>query len=260
MANISTRLQVGAADDGLIGGFIVSGDAPKRVLIRAIGPSLTGIDNALADPVLELHDATGALISSNDNWGNAPNKRDIINSTLAPSQPKESAILTTLPVAGTGSAYTAIVHGVGDTTGVGLVEIYDLDSGPGSSVLNISTRGNVQTGDNVLIGGLIVSGSGDQQVLVRAIGPSLANVGIADPLADPTLTLYDSQGTQIDFNDNWQDNPDAAAIEATTIPPSDPKEAAVLQTLAPGGYTAIVRGTGSAPTGTGLVEVYALSM
>ncbi len=150
-----------------------------------------------------------------------------------------------------------MIHGVNGTTGNGLVEVYDLDSGPSSSVLNISTRGKVQTGDNVMIGGFIIAGNGSQRVLVRAIGPSLANAGISNPLSDPTLTLYNSQGTQIDFNDNWQDNPDAAEIEATTIPPSDPKESAVLQTLTPGGYTAIVRGAGTA-TGTALVEVYAL--
>jgi hypothetical protein len=137
------------------------------------------------------------------------------------------------------------------------VEVYDLDSGPGSSVLNISTRGNVQTGDNVMIGGFIVAGNGSQRVLVRAIGPSLGAFGVADPLADPTLTLHDSDGTQIDFNDNWQDNPAQAEIEATMIAPTDPKESAVLQTLAPGAYTAIVQGAGGA-TGTGLVEVYVL--
>jgi cyclophilin family peptidyl-prolyl cis-trans isomerase len=258
MANISTRLQVGTGDDALIGGFIVLGNAPKRVIIRALGPSLTaqGVSGALSDPTLELHDGTGALISSNDNWEDAPNKRDIMN-TLAPTDPAESAILTTLPATSTGSAYTAVVYGVNGTTGNGLVEVYDLDSGPGSSVLNISTRGNVQTGDNVMIGGFIVTGNGSQRVLVRAIGPSLASAGISNPLSDPTLTLYNSQGTQIDFNDNWQDNPDAAEIGATGIPPQNDFESAVLQTLAPGGYTAIVRGVGTA-TGTALVEVYAL--
>ena len=258
-ANISTRLQVASGDDALIGGFIVLGDAPKRVLLRAIGPSLSaaGVSNALSNPTLELHDGSGALVASNDNWQNATNKRDIIDSGLAPGDPNESAILTTLASTGNGSAYTAVMHSVDGTSGIGLVEVYDLDSGPGSSLLNISTRGTVQTGDNVMIGGFIVAGNGSQQVLVRAIGPSLAAAGVADPLADPTLTLYDSQGTQIDFNDNWQDSPAQAEIEATMIPPNDPKESAVLPTLAPGGYTAIVRGAGSA-TGTGLVEVYVL--
>ena len=258
-ANISTRLQIGSGDDALIGGFIVLGDAPKRLMIRAIGPSLSGVGvtNALSNPTLELHDGTGALVASNDNWQYAPNKRDIMSSGLAPTDPNESAILTTLSATSSGSAYTAVMRSVSGTSGIGLVEVYDLDSGPGSSLLNISTRGNVQTGDNVMIGGFIVAGNGSQRVLVRAIGPSLGAFGVADPLADPTLTLYDSQGSQIDFNDNWQDNPAQAEIEATMIAPTDPKESAVLQTLAPGGYTAIVRGVGSA-TGTGLVEVYVL--
>ncbi len=260
LANIATRLQVAPGDDALIGGFIVRGDQPKRVIIRGTGPSLGAamITGTLADPLIELHDQTGAIISTNDNWGDAPNKRDIINSTLAPTDLNESAILTTLPSNSTGIGYTVVVRGsTAAPTGIGLVEIYDLDSGPGSSILNISTRGNVQVGDDAMIGGIIITGEGDQLVVVRAIGPSLASSDIANPLLDPTLTLVDGQGTQVDFNDNWQSNPDAAAIEATTLAPTDPRESAVLQTLAPGGYTAIVRGTGTT-TGTGLVEVYAL--
>ena len=258
-ANISTRLQVGSGDDALIGGFIVLGDAPKRLMIRAIGPSLSGVGvtNALSNPTLELHDGTGALIASNDNWQYAPNKRDIMSSGLAPTDPNESAILTTLSAASSGSAYTAVMRSVSGTSGVGLVEVYDLDSGPGSSLLNISTRGNVQTGDNVMIGGFIVAGNGSQRVLVRAIGPSLAAFGVADSLADPLLELHNGDGDLIDSNDNWMDNPAEAEIEATMIAPNDPKESAVLQTLAPGAYTAIVQGAGGA-TGTGLVEVYVL--
>ena len=260
LANISTRALVGTDDAALIGGFIVQGDAPKRVIIRAIGPSLAGagLTNVLADPTLEVHDSTGALIGFNDNWQDDPNSQGVIDAGFAPADPDESAILLTLPASSTGIGYTAVVRGAGASTGLGLVEAYDVDSGPGSSVLNISTRSNVETGDDVLIGGFIVAGDSSQLVLVRAIGPSLAAVGIANPLGDPTLTLYNSQGTQVDFNDNWQDSPEEAAIEATTIPPTDPKESAVLQTLAPGGYTAIVRGAGSKPTGTGLVDVYAL--
>lgn len=260
LANISTRALVGTDDAALIGGFILRGNAPKRVIIRALGPSLAGagLTNLLADPTLEVHDSTGALIGFNDNWQDDPNSQGVIDAGIAPTEPSESAILLTLPASSTGTVYTAVVRGAGGATGLGLVEVYDVDSGPGSSVLNISTRSDVQTGDDILIGGFIVFGNGSQLVLVRAIGPSLAGAGIANPLGDPTLTLVDSQGTQIDFNDNWQDNPAKAEIEATTIPPTDPKESAVLQTLAPGGYTAVVRGTGSNPTGTGLVEVYAL--
>jgi hypothetical protein len=215
------------------------------------------VTNALSNPTLEVHDGTGALIASNDNWQYAPNKRDIMSSGLAPTDPNESAILATLSAASSGSAYTAVMRSVSGTSGIGLVEVYDLDSGPGSSLLNISTRGNVQTGNNVMIGGFIVAGNGSQRVLVRAIGPSLAALGVADSLADPLLELRNGDGDLIDSNDNWMDNPAQAEIEATMIPPNDPKESAVLQTLAPGAYTAIVRGAGST-TGTGLVEVYVL--
>ncbi len=261
LANISTRAVVGAGDGALIGGFIVLGDSPKRVAVRALGPSLAdaGITDFLADPTLEIHDSSGATIAANDNWQDDPTNQELSDAGLGPNEPNESAIITTLPASSTGLAYTAVVYGANGSSGVGLVEVYDLDPSPGSSVLNISTRSDVESGDNVLIGGFIVFGEGSQDVLVRALGPSLAG-SVADPLADLTLTLYDAEGTQIDFNDNWEDNPDADAIIATTIPPNDPKEAAVLQTLAPGGYTAIVRGTGTAPSGTGLVEIYALRM
>jgi hypothetical protein len=259
LANISTRAVVGTDDGALIGGFIVKGDGPKKVIIRALGPSLggAGISDFLADPTLEIHDASGAQIAFNTHWQDDPNSQAVIDAGIAPMDPNESAILLTLDSNDVGIGYTAVVHGANSGTGVGLVEVYDVDSGPGSSVLNISTRSDVGTGDNVLIGGFIVFGEGDQQVLVRAIGPSLAGA-VPDPLADPTLTLVNEQGTQIDFNDNWQDSPDVAEIEATTIPPTNPDESAVIQTLSPGNYTAIVKGTGSDQTGTGLVEVYAL--
>jgi hypothetical protein len=260
LANISTRAVVGNLDAALIGGYIVRGDTPKRVVIRALGPSLTAnglpVPGALQDPFLEVHDGTGALIASNNNWRDDPNSQGVIDAGIAPTEPNESALLLTLPANSTGLGYTAVVQGAGGTTGVGLVEVYDIDSSPGSSVLNISTRSDVQTGDNVLIGGFIVYGTGTQRVLMRAIGPSLAGV-VANPLSDPTLTLYDAQGVELDFNDNWQDNPAKDEIIASTIPPTDPKESALLQTLAPGSYTAVVRGAGSV-TGTGLVEAYAL--
>ena len=259
LANISTRAVVGSEDAALIGGFILRGDGPKRVAVRALGPSLAdvGLTGVLPDPTLELHDSAGALIASNDNWQSASNAQELIDADLSPNRPNESAILITLPASSDGLGYTAIVRGVGGSSGIGLVEVYDLDSGPGASVLNISTRSDVQVDDNVLIGGVIVGGEGSERVLVRAIGPSLAIAGIADPLADPTLTFFDGQGTQIDFNDNWQENPAQTEIEATMLAPNDPKESAILETLAPGAYTAIVRGAG-AGTGTGLVEVYVL--
>jgi cyclophilin family peptidyl-prolyl cis-trans isomerase len=259
LANISTRVVVGTQDDVLIGGFIVRGTGAKRVAIRALGPSLasSGIHNFLSDPKLELHDSKGHVIASNDNWQSAANEQDVIDVGLAPKKPNEAVILTTLPSGDGGSAYTAVVSGANGSSGIGLVEVYDIDSGPGSSVLNISTRGNVEQSDDVMIGGFIVSGDGSQNVLVRAIGPSLGDQGIDDALSDPTLTLYDGDGNQIAFNDNWRSSPNANAIRASTIAPSNPKESAVLMNLAPGNYTAIVRGAGNA-TGTALVEAYAL--
>lgn len=260
LANISTRLVVGTQDDALIGGFIVRGAGTKRVAIRALGPSLAsaGLTNVLADPKLELHDSNGRVLASNDNWKDSPNEQEIVDVGLAPKKPDEAVILTSLPASAVGSGYTAVVRGADGNGGTGLVEIYDLGSGPGSNIVNISTRGNVQHGDDVMIGGFIVFGDGSQDVLVRALGPSLTAAGVAGALSDPTLTLNDVNGNQIDFNDDWQKNPDADKIRATTIPPTNPKESAIVQTLAPGNYTAIVRGAGNA-TGIGLVEVYGLA-
>ncbi|MBA3963364.1 MAG: peptidylprolyl isomerase [Chthoniobacterales bacterium] len=259
LANISTRVVVGTNQDALIGGFIVLGTGPKRVGVRALGPSLASVNltNVLADPTLELHDGAGNVLAVNDNWQDAPNEQEIIDAGLAPSKPNESVILTTLPGSTTGLVYTAVVRGASGGGGNGLVEVYDLASGPGSIIANISTRGNVQSGDNIMIGGFLVFGDGSQRVLVRALGPSLGDQGITDPLEDPTLTLVTGDGTQIDFNDDWQNSPDVAEIQASTVAPTNAKEAAVIDTLPAGAYTAIVRGAGSS-TGTGLVEAYAL--
>ena len=188
LANISTRLQVGTGDDVLIGGFIMRGPPSKRVLVRALGPSLGafGISNALADPVLELHDSSGALIATNDSWSDNYNRQEISDAGIAPSSSKEAVILTTLPSSAAGTAYTAIVRGANNGTGTAVVEAYDLDRTDGSKLLNISTRGSVQTNDNVLIAGTIASGPGTKKVLVRAIGPSLS---IPGKLQNPTLEL-----------------------------------------------------------------------
>ena len=176
----------------LIGGFIVTGTQPKEVVIRAIGPSLSGfgVSGVLANPTLELHDSTGAVISTNDDWGDSANKQAIIDSGLAPASNLESAILMTLNP----GAYTAIVSGVNATSGVALVEVYDLDLTVDSKLANISARGLVQTGDNVMIGGLIVLGTQPANTIIRAIGPSLP---LAGTLADPTLELHDGNGATI---------------------------------------------------------------
>jgi hypothetical protein len=165
----------------------------------------------------------------------------------------ESAILRTLNPGN----YTAVLRGNGGTSGIGVVEAYDLDQSVDSKLANISTRGFVDTGDNAMIGGTIITGSSPTNVLVRAIGPSLSNAGVANALQDPTLELHDGNGAVIAFNDNWVDSPDAAAISATTIPPTDPRESAILKNLTPGNYTAIVRGAGNT-TGVAVVEAYQL--
>ena len=257
-ANLSTRGLTGTGDNVLIGGFIVQGAASKNVIVRAIGPSLTGfgVSGALADPTLELHDANGNLIAFNDNWQDDSNQAaQIQTANLAPTNANESALAETLGPAG----YTAIVRGINNTTGVALFEVYDLDSNPPPSQLaNISTRGLVQTGDDVLIGGFIVTGSSPTNILVRAIGPSLTAFGISNALADPLIELHDGQGTLITSNDNWQqDSLQATQIQAAGLAPSNALESALVATLNAGGYTAIIRGA-NATTGVGLVEVYNL--
>jgi len=254
LGNISTRAFVQTGDNVMIGGFIITGSGQKRVIVRAIGPSLlnNGITNPLQNPTLELHDHTGAIIASNDNWMDAPNKQEIIDSGLAPTNNLESAILTSLNPA----AYTAIVRGVNNGTGIGLVEGYDLDLAAASKLANISTRSLVQTVDNVMIGGFIITGSGQKNVIVRAIGPSLAQHGITNPLQDPTLELHNGSGAVIAFDDNWKDS-QQAEIQATGLAPTNDLESAIVATLAPGNYTAIVRGKNDT-IGVALVEVYDL--
>ena len=256
LANISARIPVGLGDDVLIGGFIVRGSPSKRIMIRAIGPSLgsSGITNPLADPILELHDSSGAIFSTNNDWADNANQQEIIDTGIAPVSPKESVILARLPANNNGVAYTAVLKGAGDTTGVGLLEIYDLERGLGPGVLNISTRGRVDLGENVLIGGFIVAGQASQKVIVRAIGPSLPVTG---KLGDPTLELHDGNGGLLFSNDNWRSDQEAEII-ATMIPPSNDLESAIVATLPPANYTAVVRGVNNT-TGVALVEVYALN-
>jgi hypothetical protein len=252
LANISTRLRVETGDNVLIGGFIVTGGAPKKVIIRAIGPS-TGIPGALSDPTLELYDGNGVLLTMNDNWMDAANKQQIIDSTIPPSDPLESAIVMTLPANNKG--YTAVVRGANNATGVAVVEAYDLDLNADSRLANISTRGFVQTGDNVLIAGTIVLGQSAQKVIIRAIGPSLP---LSGRMENPSLELRDSNGGVVAANDNWKSD-QMAEINATTIPPSNDLESAIVTTLPANGasFTAIVRGVNDG-TGIAVVEVYAL--
>jgi len=251
--NISTRLFVSTGDNVLIGGFIITGNAPKVVIIRALGPS-TGVPGALQDPVLELH--SGSNVYVNDNWRTGTQEQIIKDTTIPPTDDRESAIVAGLDPGN----YTAIVSGKNGSSGIALVEVYDLgtasmDSTSKAQLAQISTRGNVLTGDNVMIGGFYISGV-TTKILVRAIGPSLSNFGITNPLQDTTLELHNGSGTTIASNDNWRSDQEQA-IKDTTVPPSDDRESAIVQSLVPGPYTAIVRGKDNT-TGVALVEVYAL--
>jgi len=251
LANISTRMQVGVGEDVLIGGFIIQGTQPKKLILRAIGPSLAalGMPNALADPVLELHDSSGATIASNDDWSVGSQAGEVFASGLAPNDPQESAIVITLSP----GSYTAVMKGYQNGQGIGLVEAYELD-GTGTRMVNISTRGRVGLSDDAMIGGLIVQGSNAKRAIVRALGPSLPTPGA---LADPILELHDSSGTLLASNDNWINSPQYAEIVASTVPPPNTMESAIIATCGAGNYTAIVRGVGNT-TGVALVEVYDL--
>ena len=249
---ISTRMQVLTADNVLIGGFIIGGSSPKTVAVRARGPSLTaqGVPGALADPTMTIVPADGSPSLSNDDWGTDPNAAALSASGFAPTNPKESAMLVTLNP----GAYTAVVSGVGGTTGVAIVEVFEIDH-PETPLTGISTRGEVLTADNVMIGGFIISGNSPQTVVVRAKGPSLAAQGVAGALQNPILQLvFASDGTTI-TNDDWQTAANASTLSAIGFAPTDPRESAILITLQPGAYTAIVSGVGGT-TGVGLVEVY----
>jgi hypothetical protein len=268
LANISTRGRVGAGDDVMIAGFIVQGSAPKRVIVRAAGPSLTqfGVPDALANPRLELHD-NSSTIGMNDDWQTtqiggvitSDQVAEIQNSGLPPSDPAESAVIATLAP----GSYTVIVQGANSGTGVGIVEVYDLGATSGSLLANISTRGFVQTGDDVMIGGFIVV-TQPTRVIIRAIGPSLTDIGVPDVLVNPQLELYDATG-MIGRNDDWETTEvwgiitsnQVEEIQNCPLVPTNPAESAIIATLPPGSYTAIVRGVNNT-AGNALVEVYSL--
>jgi len=255
LLNISTRGQVGVDDDALIAGFIVTGTTDKQVLIRGLGPSLAAgglsLSDLLADPTLELRDQTGALITFSDNWMDSSQRQAIIDSMLAPGDDREAAILAMLAP----GSYTAILRGAGGGTGLGIVEVYNPGPDLSSSLANISTRGLVNTGDQVLIGGFIVD---DQNsiVLLRGLGPSLTPAGVADALANPTLELHNGDGDVIALNNDWQST-DEAIIQNTGLAPQFSEESAILVALGPGAFTAILRGFDDS-SGVGLFEVYNL--
>jgi len=246
------RVQTG--DNAGIGGFIITGTAPKHVLLRAIGPSITGLPGVLADPVLELHGPGGFATLMNNNWQDDPVQRLAILATgLAPTNNLESAIDATLNP----GAYTGVVRGNGGTTGIGLIEVYDLSQAVLAKLANISTRALVGTGNDIVIAGFILGNhNGSDRIAVRGIGPSLTAFGIANALANPTLELRDSNAALLISNDNWQDDPaQAAELTAAGLAPTNPLESGIAGSLSPGLYTALLAGMNNG-SGIGLVEVY----
>jgi hypothetical protein len=240
----------------MIGGFILTGSVPKIVAIRGLGPSLNnfGLSDLLADPTLELRGNDGALLAQDDDWQDDPEQAGQLTALgLAPQNPNESGIVATLEP----GAYTAIMAGKNQTSGIGLVEIYDADPAAASQLANLSTRGFVQTANNVMIGGFILGhGSGSTSVAVRGLGPSLSQFGLSNVLADPTLELRDSNGALLIANDNWQDDPiSAAQLTGHGLAPPSPLESGIFATLSPGAFTAILAGKNGG-VGLGLVELY----
>ena len=257
LINIATRGWAGTGDSVMIAGFVISGTQPKKVLITAKGPVLAtaGVPDVLADPNLTLYDSTGKPLQFNENWQSASNASEVaaLGRGMRTDFPQEAALLTTLNP----GAYTAIVRGAGTTTGNALVEVFDEDSSSTSKLINIATRGWAGTGDSVMIAGFVISGTQPKKVLITAKGPVLATAGVPDVLADPNLTLYDSTGKPLQFNENWQSASNASEVAALGrgMRADFPQEAALLTTLNPGAYTAIVRGAGTT-TGNALVEVF----
>jgi arylsulfate sulfotransferase len=253
--NLSTRGLVSVGDNVLIGGFIISGTAPKSIVLRGLGPSLSdfGLPDVLTDPALSVYNSSHTLIASNDNWQSDPNHFIIEANGLAPANLLESATVQTLAP----GAYTVVVTGKDLNSGIGLVELYDLSTLSNSTLGNMSTRGSVGTGDDVLISGFIVGDVDSATVVVRALGPSLTAFGVSGVLSDPTVTIYDSNGTAIASNDNWQDNVNAIDVQKNGLAPPNPSESALVLHLPAGKYTAIVTGANGG-TGVGLAEVYTL--
>lgn len=254
LGNLSARLAVGTGNNVGIGGFILRGPGQKPVVVRGIGSSLTGFaaGAVLADPVIELFNAQGQSLGRNDNWADAPEAAQITAAGLAPRNAKEAALLRTLSA----GSYTAIVSGRDGTSGIGLAEIFDVDPGSASSQLaNLSGRGFVRTGDEILIGGLIVSGSTPQRVVTRAIGPDLSTAGVPNPLQDPSLEIRNSNGMLVLKNDNFPDANQVAELDQLGLKPNDARNSAIIETLPVGSYTALVTGVGGT-TGIAIVEFF----
>jgi hypothetical protein len=261
LLNISTRLRVGTEDNVLIGGFIITGNGSKQVIIRGLGPSLPlgdSVDPLLADPVVELHFPDGSILT-NDNWtDNDASDLSLLSSVqLTPSSDSESALVATLNP----GAYTVVLHGKGMDTGIGLVEVFDLNASAGSQAANISGRGLVEAGDDVMIGGFIVGPAfaAPATIVIRALGPSLSQQSVSNPLSDPHVELYDSNGIILSENDNWADGPDAATISSLGLAPAASAESALFFDAVPGAYTAVVTAADGG-TGIALVEIYSVQL
>ena len=254
LGNLSTRGPVGTGDDVLIGGIIVTGNTPKRVILRAIGSPLNANGTSgltvLQDPILNLCDSSGSVLQTNDDWRYGP-ELELEASTLAPQGDYDSAIIATVERGN----YTAIIHGYAHSSGIALVEAYDPAPESGSRLAEVSTRGSVRTGDDILIGGFIVLNSATK-VLLRAIGPELTPFGVSHALENPTLELRDANAALIEANDDWKSDNEQAIID-TGMPPKDQRESAIVRSVVPGAYTALVRGKADT-TGTALVEIYRL--
>ena len=257
LIDLSTRGTTSTGNSVLIGGFIIQGSQPVQVVVRCLAGSLAsfGVSNALFDSVIELYDVNNNLIASNDDWFTSNDAQTICSYRRDPPNSIESALLVTLNP----GSYTAIVKSYSDaqqaaTSGVALFEVYDLRTSS-SRLGNVSTRGQVGTGDNILIGGIIVGGNTSKPVVVRALGPTLTQFGVTGVLQNPYLELRNANGNLVEANNDWQQSPEAATISADGKAPPDAKESAMAPTLSPGNYTALVTGVGGT-TGTGLIEVY----
>ena len=253
--NLSARGLISSGDEVLIGGFILTGEEEKTVALRVLGPSLAeaGLAGALQDPVLTLYDSSGLAIATNDNWESDPREMEISASGLAPAGPSESATIQTLAP----GAYTVIASPKGENSGIGLVEIYDLSAQSTSQLANISSRGVIGTTDKVLIGGFIVGDVSNATVVIRALGPSLAQSVTPETAVDPQLTIFDSNGLVLGSNDNWQDDINGADVEQNGLAPGNPVEAAIILHPPAGAYTAVATDSGGS-SGLGLLEVYDL--
>jgi hypothetical protein len=254
LANLSTRVRVGVGEDVAIAGFVIGGSSVKQVILRARGPSLVpfGITNPLADPVLRVYLGT-SLLAFNDNWQADNDRADLIQEIgFAPTDARESALLLTLPP----GAYTAVMGSAGSAGGVGIVEVWEVDN-VASPLVNISTRGQVADGEDVMIAGMIIHGPPGTKLSmgINVAGPSLSQYGILTPLRDPFLTVVRaSDGFIVGENDDWLVSPSGCEILAIGVNPKDRKEPAIVANLDAGAYTAIVRGVGGA--GIGLVGVF----